>query len=779
MQKDKSSFPALFTVICLTVIVGITVSVSALFFIVFRTQSYTQVETNTRENLNYLRDRVIAKFQEWTGLVQHTAIGVAPLMAQQNVDQTAIQQFFQRFLATQTDVVLLYCSNNLAWNEPGSYAVFDNGFIPLPDWKNTQRNWFTAAKKNPGQAGYADPYVDIVTQKLITSVSFVAFDEGGQDLGVVAGDVSIDFLDELLRENAFIPGQTTFFLNKEGLFITHQDTQSVLQKNFFTEFSLDQYRAAILDSLAFSTIDQKWFIYSVAIPEVDWILVSLIPTTFIFSEVSSFLFKIIGVNLLLIALAVAMSIVLTRILQRERDEINAMKDNLKVGFFLMDRSYTIQGQYSRSLEGMLACQDLSGKDFIALLSASFKEREQQAVKDYLTMVFNRSFKQAMLDDINPLHEFQYRGTDGEEKTLSCGFAPVNQRNKKAFILGTVQDITLETALQRKLAQEEQKLQEEMHALFEIIQVDPRVFSDFLEDLEYEFERIHTILEDPGPSSSEAVVNIYQSVHAIKSNALIVGLNSFSTKVHGLESKIKALREQEEIRMEDILGLAIDIEQLMLERDKFRNTIDKIRDFKVSSGGKQYDQVLIESLNRAVGRAAKDTGKQVRLEVERLDVDVLEEIPRRQMKEVLLQLVRNAVYHGIEAPEVREQRGKGREGVIQLGIQREGDKFEIILRDDGVGLNFEKIRERAKDLHIITSAEMEEDRNRLLQVIFAPGFSTAGEEGLYGGRGMGLNLVQDRIRDLGGSIEVQTEAGKGVTFILSALLRQSPKVSAVF
>ncbi|MDR0723257.1 MAG: cache domain-containing protein, partial [Treponema sp.] len=255
MHRRRASFPALFTVICLAVIVGITVSVSAVFFITFRSLSYNHIETNTRENLNHLRDRVMAKFQEWTGLVQHTAIGVAPLMAQQQVDQATIRRFFQQLLATQTDVVLLYCSNNLEWNEPGSYVVFDTEFVPPPDWNKTQRNWFTAAKKNPGQAGYADPYVDIVTQKLITSVSFVAFDEDGRDMGVVAGDVSIDFLDELLQKSAFVPGQKSFFLNQEGLFITHPEGDAVLQKNFFTEEALEPYQDAILASQTFSIID--------------------------------------------------------------------------------------------------------------------------------------------------------------------------------------------------------------------------------------------------------------------------------------------------------------------------------------------------------------------------------------------------------------------------------------------------------------------------------------------------------------------------------------------
>jgi two-component system chemotaxis sensor kinase CheA len=765
MDGKKASFPRLFTMICLTIIVGITVSVSVLFFIIFRSQSYKQIETNTSESLNHLRDKVIAEFREWTGLVQHTAVGVAPLMAQTPVDEEAIRRLFTQFIDTQTDVVLMYCSNNLVWNEPGSYAVFHNGFVPPLGWDNTQRNWFTVAKKNPGQPGYADPYIDVVTQKLITSVSFTAFDEQGQDLGVVAGDVSIDFLNELLRESAFVPGQNTFFLNEEGLFITHQDIDAVLQKNFFTEFALDHYRSAILDAQTFSTIDNELFIYSVTIPEVNWILVSTIPRSYIFAEATSLLVKIIGINLVLVVLAVVMSIVLTRILQNERDEITAMMDNLKVGFFLIDQHYTIQGQYSVCLETMLESKDLKGRDFIGLLATSLKESEQESLKDYFAMVVNRSFDQSVLEDINPLQEFAYSGTGGEEKTLSCGFAPVNQGNKTVYILGTMQDITVETALQRQLAQEEQKLQEEMRALFEMIQVEPRVFSDFLEDLEYEFDRIHKILEDRSQATSKAVVDLYQSVHAIKSNALIVGLNNFSMKVHELESKIKDMREQKAIAVEDMLGLAMEIEQLMLEKDKFKNTIDKIRTFKVSSGTKQYEQVLVESLNRAVQRAAEDLGKQVRVVVDKREPGLLEHGPRRQVKDILLQLVRNAVCHGIEAPDERREKGKEVVGLIQLRIREKEDKLQIKLKDDGQGINFDKIRERAERLQLIKGEEMGRDKNRLLQAIFTAGFSTADEAGLHGGRGIGLSLVWERIRDIGGSIKVQTEAGKGTAFIL--------------
>ncbi|MDR1031319.1 MAG: cache domain-containing protein, partial [Treponema sp.] len=227
MGGGKASFPRLFTVICLTVIVGITVSVSVLFFIIFRSQSYKQIETNTSESLNHLRDKVVDRFREWSELITYVSIGAAPFMATEPADTQALLRLFSRSMAVQSEIWHIYGTNNLVWNQPGGYVVYGNGSIPSADWDNTTRNWFIGAKENPGKVAYADPYIADSNGKLTTAISTNVYDEQGQDVGVVSGNVSIDFLNELLRESAFVPGQNTYFLNQEGLFITHQDIDAV------------------------------------------------------------------------------------------------------------------------------------------------------------------------------------------------------------------------------------------------------------------------------------------------------------------------------------------------------------------------------------------------------------------------------------------------------------------------------------------------------------------------------------------------------------------------
>jgi two-component system chemotaxis sensor kinase CheA len=449
----------------------------------------------------------------------------------------------------------------------------------------------------------------------------------------------------------------------------------------------------------------------------------------------------------------------------ERDEIAVMKDSLKIGFFFMDRGYIIQAHYSRFLEEMLSEQELSGKYFPDLLSASVTGKDLESIKDYFNMIFERTFDQGTLDEINPLGQFNYVNSGaGSRKVFQCDFTTVERGRGETFVLVTVYDITARTELQERLREEETRRQEEMQSIFELIQVEPGVFADFLGDVEFEFDKIERTLKNNDTSAHEALVEVYQSVHAIKSNAVILGLNIFGNKVHKLESKIKILREQEDASFSEMLNLAMELEKLSQEKEGFKATIEKIRSITGGAGaGKgQGEHVLVESLAKTANKAAADMGKKVQFIVDGIDTGAVEKGPRRVMKEVLIQLIRNAVAHGIESPGERLGKGKGEAGAIRLSIKLSDGKIHVRLGDDGRGLDFGKIRERAEQMKLIRKEDGDK-RDILIKAIFAPGFSTAEKEGLHAGRGIGLNLVRDRVRDVKGTIKLQSEPDKGTVF----------------
>jgi len=463
----------------------------------------------------------------------------------------------------------------------------------------------------------------------------------------------------------------------------------------------------------------------------------------------------------------------------ERDEIAAMKDSMKIGLFFMNSEYVIQDHYSRYLEELLSEKDLFGRLFTDIIADSVTPSELKAVKDYIDMVIQQAYDQEMLDDINPLNELHYHNKrNGARKVFQCGFATVERGRGEVFILVTVYDITVRVELQKRLQEEQNKRQEEMQSVFELIQVEHSVFGDFMEDIEYEFDSIDKILKTKELSTHEVLVKIYQSVHAIKSNAVILGLNVFGNKVHRLESMIKKLREQvEEVPFTEMLDLTMELEKLSNERDNFKMVIDKLQAYTASGGGVKHNvDILISSLAKTVERAAADMEKKVKFVSTDVDPVAVDNGPRRIMKEILMQLIRNSVAHGVETPDERAAKGKNETGIIRLTIKLVNNMINIELRDDGKGLNYQRIAEKAISNNIIRKEDAN-NKDLLIKAIFAPGFSTAETEGMHAGRGIGLNLVRDRIKEAGGAIKLRSEPDKGTAFLIALpVVKKAPEAT---
>lgn len=161
------------------------------------------------------------------------------------------------------------------------------------------------------------------------------------------------------------------------------------------------------------------------------------------------------------------------------------------------------------------------------------------------------------------------------------------------------------------------------------------------------------------------------------------------------------------------------------------------------------------------RAGKEADLLVRGERTELDRAVIEEL-----NDPLLHLLRNAVDHGLEGPAEREAAGKPRVGKIELSAEREQNHVLISVRDDGRGIDLEKVRRRAVALGWVRHDEARAlDEEALLEMIFAPGFSTAERVTEISGRGVGLDVVRRNLERLGGSLEVENSPGRGVEFRL--------------
>jgi two-component system chemotaxis sensor kinase CheA len=172
--------------------------------------------------------------------------------------------------------------------------------------------------------------------------------------------------------------------------------------------------------------------------------------------------------------------------------------------------------------------------------------------------------------------------------------------------------------------------------------------------------------------------------------------------------------------------------------------------------------VASTLPRVVRDTARECGTEAGLETDGEDVemdrDVLEAIG-----DPLVHIVRNAVDHGIEPPDVRESAGKPREGTVELRAWRSRDRVTVEISDDGAGLDPDALREAAVERGLLgpeEAAGTSDDAAR--ELVFEPGFTTAGEVTETSGRGVGMDVVASTVRELDGRVEIESTPGEGTT-----------------
>lgn len=179
--------------------------------------------------------------------------------------------------------------------------------------------------------------------------------------------------------------------------------------------------------------------------------------------------------------------------------------------------------------------------------------------------------------------------------------------------------------------------------------------------------------------------------------------------------------------------------------------------------------LLNPLRLQAREIARGAGKQLVLNIDdggaEADRQVLE-----QLRDVLMHLLRNAVDHGIEAPEIRQQRGKTPVGQISIQTAVSGDHLALTLRDDGNGLDLEAIRRRAMSLGLLAAGDFERlNESEVADLIFLPGFSTRMTVNELSGRGVGLDIVRSQIERMHGRVAVAFTPGAGTSFTLTVPL----------
>lgn len=291
------------------------------------------------------------------------------------------------------------------------------------------------------------------------------------------------------------------------------------------------------------------------------------------------------------------------------------------------------------------------------------------------------------------------------------------------------------------------------------------------------------------TSSETVSNFLR-VDRGRLNQLsnqILELASIRYREDSIESQLQSLardfRKMKEKKMSNDVHPSILLASMQTDMDRHLRQLQQLsaalyqqQNSSSSTLDGVRDQVLglvlspLSSVFSVFPRTVRDlslrSGKSVKLLIMGDSIE-MDQIAAESLTEPLIHLMNNAIAHGIEDPEERLRRGKPEDGQITISARQEGKIIHLDVTDDGNGMDVDIIREKAVAQKIINQSEADDmDESELIELIFHPGFTTFESVSELAGRGMGMSIVLDVMRELTGNIHIHSQKGKGTRFSMT-------------
>lgn len=451
-----------------------------------------------------------------------------------------------------------------------------------------------------------------------------------------------------------------------------------------------------------------------------------------------------------------------RLVEAARQETDAILATVREGLFLVDRRYHMGNQQSQSLADVLGRPCKPGMNFLDLLHLMVPPPVFIAARDFMELLIEGRVKEKLVADLNPLSEVAVRDPDGGVRYLSMQFNRAPDAHGNANLLVTVQDVTQRVQLEESLEAAKRSSRSDFDALLRLLRLNPALLAEFL-------SRTREILEDINHSLQQAdrgnyrrlVEHIFRQVHTIKGDAGTLGLELFERLAHACERELLPLREVAEPNGEQLLVLLPHLDAFFERIDQVRELVGKVRREPVV----EMPAVdLQQQLQQLALRVAANQHKRVRLECELGLYDHLAPGDRQAVRDLFVQLVRNAIVHGIESPEERECLGKEPSGLVRVAVSEVDGETCLEVRDDGAGINPRTVRSVLLSKGIYNEAQLEEmDDRQVVMRLFDPGVSTVTEADVDAGHGVGLDVVRQQIRRLGGHLKLASRPGAFTLF----------------
>ncbi|MGP5011175.1 ATP-binding protein [Psychrobacter glacincola] len=500
-----------------------------------------------------------------------------------------------------------------------------------------------------------------------------------------------------------------------------------------------------------------------------------------------------------------------------RRETQEIMETVNTGLFLLDKDLNIGQQHSRALNDIIGEDRLSGENFTNVLRGRISDKDLKTTQQFIEQLYNPRVKEKLVDSLNPLHKVMLHNNAGDKaqnnRFLDFKFSRVYDNKDIARILVNVNDVSDAVYLEQRLEKERSQNDMQIEMLTTILNVNPKIINEFIDNTQMHIEKMNNILKNPGSSQYELegkLKAIYREMHSLKGEASALKLHSFTKIASDAEDKLHALQNQGQLSGNDFLPLAVHLDDLLSLSNTIATLGERINRSapataptanglddssaqnsmsKTVATDSQTSNTSTSIIDTDIGQDidldndatddhlsfykafAKDIaarqGKQVELKSNTL---MQADIPAhlvKPIKEISIQLLRNAVVHGIEAPSVRHSIGKTAVGTIDLELKDNGSDFMLMVQDDGQGIDYDSIRAKlSSDGRFSTEEAGQLSQSELLKQLFSSGFSTKEHADEDGGRGVGLDIIKAKVKDYDGKLNVNSEFGQMTRFVIT-------------
>ena len=463
-----------------------------------------------------------------------------------------------------------------------------------------------------------------------------------------------------------------------------------------------------------------------------------------------------------------------RMLEKQNRELLVAKknaesifNNVDEGICIIDSDLNIQPQFSNALETILSDKNLANENILEVLRRHLEKDDFNTSADYLELLFNKSISEDDLEELNPLQNIIYKeklGTQDKQyiKYLDFKLKRIQNNDEIMGILITVRDRTAQITLQKQLYVAEEKSKRN-YELINILKVEPQLVKEFIRQAENEIKNVKENLKqfEKNNQAIEKIECIYRHIHSIKGNAGLLGLEFISQKAHEFEQIISDSNKDVDSFISKRSDLFVILNQINETLQEIQGLIaimkDFYEDYKKEHGNK--GELLVNAIYGLVNKAKEDSNRQVKFNYRHFDAKNLPPDVFLNVKDILIQLTRNTLAHNFHTD-------KKLDDTLNISLMSDLIDKDIVItfEDNGIGLQYEKIKAKALENKRYSADELNSmSQKELAELIFTSGLSTTDEANMDSGRGMGMCIIKQKIEELGGRIEVDSQEGKYCNF----------------